>query len=420
MRWSALFLSSIWLAPASAQQCACDGDVASYCTAGTSSAGCVAALTATGLPSAGLPSGFLLSASGVDAGRSGLFLYGRTASALPFGSGGSSWLCVAAPLRRTPRLDSGGSPGACDGSLALDFNALLAANPAALGAPLAAGQSCCAQAWLRDPQAPLNGLLSAGLRFVLCQPDATGPCIVPAGLVPIPAGSFLMGSSAGPGAPYYNGLNPPQPVHAVTISYPFWMGATEVTQGEYAALMGNNPSSFFGLDHPVERVSWHDARAYCAALTAQQAALGRVPAGYEYRLPTEAEWEYACRAGTASEFSVGPALECPDAAFALSDHSGTSCLRTSTAPVASFAPNPWGLHDMHGNVFEWCLDSFAAYPASAVVDPFVSGGTYRVIRGGFWGAASRYCRSAARAFYQPGLVDSGRGLRVVLAPVRVP
>ncbi len=135
----------------------------------------MAALTATGLPSAGLPSGFVLSAGGVDVRRSALFLHGRTATALPFGSGGSSWLCVAAPLRRAPRLDSGGSAGACDGSLALDFNALLAANPAALGAPLVAGLSCRAQAWLRDPQASPNRRLSVGLSFVLCQPGATGP-----------------------------------------------------------------------------------------------------------------------------------------------------------------------------------------------------------------------------------------------------
>lgn len=420
MRWIALSLGLLSLARARAQQCACDGDVASYCTAGTSSAGCVATLSASGLPSAQLASGFLLTCAGVDGERSGLLLYASAPGALPWGSGGTSWLCVTGPRQRTPGLASGGTPGACDGVLALDFNAYLATHPTALGAPFRAGQVFYAQAWWRDPQVSAGSQLSAGLRFALCNSDASGPCVLPAGFVPIAAGSFLMGSNAGPGAPYYNGLNPPQPVHAVTISAPFWMGATEVTQGEYAALMGNNPSSFFGLDHPVERVSWHDARAYCAALQARELALGRVPAGYEYRLPTEAEWEYACRAGTTSEFHVGAALECADAAFALSDHSGANCNRTSSAPVASFAPNAWGLHDMHGNVHEWCLDSFDVYSAGAVVDPFTTGGTYRVIRGGFWGGASRYCRSAARAFYLPGLANSGRGFRVVLAPARAP
>jgi formylglycine-generating enzyme required for sulfatase activity len=252
----------------------------------------------------------------------------------------------------------------------------------------------------------------------------TGACQIPSGFVPIQPGTFQMGSSAANGSPYYNEAGySPQPVHAVTISYPFWMGAKEVTQAEYESLMGTNPSYFGGnANHPVEQVTWHNARSYCAALTAQQSALGAVPAGYEYRLPTEAEWEYACRAGTTTEFNVGSELFCTQARFWYSYHSNSNCSNSpyGTGPVGSYAPNAWGLYDMHGNVWEWCLDSVANYPAGAVTDPFVTGGPIRVIRGGGWDYGSNYCRSAIRDYYGPGDADYDLGFRVVLAPVLVP
>jgi len=207
----------------------------------------------------------------------------------------------------------------------------------------------------------------------------------------------------------------------VTISYPLWMDAKEVTQAQYSALMGTNPSYFGGNPNfPVERVTWFNARAYCAALTAQQAALGTVPAGYEYRLPTEAEWEYACRAGTTTEFNTGASLFCSDARFYYSYHSNSSCGSGPPVSVGSFAPNAWGLYDMHGNVWEWCLDSVANYPAGAVMDPFVSGGPYRVVRGGGWDGVSSNCRSAIRGGGDPGYAAGDVGFRVVLAPVLVP
>jgi formylglycine-generating enzyme required for sulfatase activity len=252
----------------------------------------------------------------------------------------------------------------------------------------------------------------------------TALCLIPSGFVPIPPGTFQMGSNAATGAPYYNEVgSSPQPVHAVTISYPFWMGAKEVTQAEYETLMGTNPSGFVGnLSHPVEQVSWNNARSYCAALTAQQAALGAVPSGYEYRLPTEAEWEYACRAGTTTEFNVGASLFCNQARFAYSLHSSSNCNNSSygTGPVGSYAPNAWGLYDMHGNVWEWCLDSVANYPAGAVTDPFATGGPARVLRGGSWEIDSSLCRSAMRGSYYPHLTFIFNGFRVVLAPVLVP
>jgi len=226
-----------------------------------------------------------------------------------------------------------------------------------------------------------------------------------------------MGSNAASGPPYYGPIGP---VHDVTISYCYWMGQHEVTQAEYAALMGTNPSYFPGASNPVERVSWFNAQAYCAALTTQQSALGNVPPGYQYRLPTEAEWEYACRGGTTTEFGVGNALFCNRAKFWYSFHSNSSCFSSGTVPAGSYAPNVWGLHDMEGNVWEWCLDSYAAYGGAPVTDPFVTGGPGRVTRGGGWINYSSDCRSAIRFSYGPGNTDDYIGFRVVLAPVLVP
>ena len=235
-----------------------------------------------------------------------------------------------------------------------------------------------------------------------------GEGATPAGFVRIPAGNFQRGE-----------VGIAEPVHLVTIRSPFWMGAKEVTQAEYAALMGSNPSYSQGDGNlPVEQVSWFDARSYCAALHAQQAALGAVPSGYEYRLPTEAEWEYACRAGTTTSWNVGDALDCSQ-----TNHYSSSfdayCVGQTSA-VGSHAPNAWGLFDMHGNVYEWCLDSYGDYPSSAATDPFVTGGPYRVLRGGSWDGDPVDCRSAFRSGDVPGGRDFLVGFRVVLAPVLVP
>jgi formylglycine-generating enzyme required for sulfatase activity len=240
-------------------------------------------------------------------------------------------------------------------------------------------------------------------------------------MVPIAAGTFAMGSTAAPGPPYY-GEYTSDPVRQVTLSYAYWMGQHEVTQAEYQALVGANPSLFPGATRPVEQVSWHDARAYCAALTAQQVGLGNVPLGLEYRLPTEAEWEYACRAGTTTEFHTGPALFCNEARFSFSYHSSSECSswQRGTAPVGSSPPNVFGLYDMHGNVWEWCLDSYAAYSSAAVTDPFVTGSALRVLRGGGWSFSSDFCRSALRGRHGPGSTDDYKGFRVVLGPALVP
>ncbi|MCP5023347.1 MAG: formylglycine-generating enzyme family protein [bacterium] len=245
------------------------------------------------------------------------------------------------------------------------------------------------------------------------------PVVPIAGMVSIPAGSFDMGSNEAGGAPYF-GNSSTQPVHSVTISEAFWMGEYEVTQAEYQALMGSNPSSNPGPNLPVEEVSWNDARAYCTALTAQEMVAGNVPTGMEYRLPTEAEWEYACRAGTVTEFNVGTGLVCADAKFHHSYHSNSTCNSNTTVNVGSYSANAFGLYDMHGNVWEWCLDSYAGYFAASQTDPFVTGGSNRVVRGGGWFSDSSYCRSARRSSLSPGNSFSFIGFRAVLAPVLVP
>ena len=248
-------------------------------------------------------------------------------------------------------------------------------------------------------------------------------------MVAIPPGTFLMGSNATTSAPYYS-VGWERPVHQVTISRPFCMSKYEVTQAEYQAVMGSNPSYFQGASYPnsanrpVETLSWNDAMAYCAALTARERAAGRLPAGYQYRLPTEAEWEYCCRAGTTTEFHYGNSLVCGQASFWYSYHTNSSCNNSyGTAVVGGYAANAWGLHDMHGNVWEWCLDAWdgsSNYPAGAVTDPYVSSGFSRVRRGGGWNSLSRGCRSAYRNGLCPTCGDLNLGFRVVLAPVLVP
>jgi len=238
-------------------------------------------------------------------------------------------------------------------------------------------------------------------------------------MVAIAPGTFQMGSTAG--------TTNEQPVHQVTLSAPFWMGKYEVTQAEYQSVVGSNPSYFQGASapnapqRPVELVSWNNAVAYCQALTATEQAAGRVPAGYQYRLPTEAEWEYCCRAGTTTEWHTGTSLSTSQANFqgALANATYTS---GQTAVVGSYAPNAFGLHDMHGNVFEWCLDSYALYAPGPVTDPFVTGGAVRVIRGGSWISflTATGCRSAIRNYNTPGNANNNFGFRVVLAPVLVP
>jgi formylglycine-generating enzyme required for sulfatase activity len=243
-------------------------------------------------------------------------------------------------------------------------------------------------------------------------------------MVWIPGGTFTMGSPASEPARTSEEVQ-----HQVTISRGFWMGKYEVTQAEYLAVMGSNPSWFPGdLNRPVERVSWFDCTNYCAMLTTREQAAGRLPSGYAYRLPTEAEWEYACRAGTTTPFHYGSALrsgmvnfwgycEYPPCGGDLSCCNNPSGLYLErTTSVGSYAPNAWGLHDMHGNVWEWCSDRYGVYPNGSVTDPQgAQTGTFRVFRGGSYGDYAFYCRSANRFHDFPNGWYVNIGFRVVLA-----
>jgi formylglycine-generating enzyme required for sulfatase activity len=230
----------------------------------------------------------------------------------------------------------------------------------------------------------------------------------------ISPGTFVMGSPDG--EQDRNSNEGPQT--QVTLTKGFWIGKYEVTQGEYLAVMGTKPSSFQGdLNLPVEMVSWHDATNYCGQLTARERGLGRLPAGWEYRLPTEAQWEYACRAGATTRFGYGD-----DASYSQLAQYGWYAANSGnqTHAVGQKLPNGWRLHDMHGNVSEWCWDWYAgSLPGGSIADPGgPTAGSNRVRRGGAWDYGGRVLRSASRPV---GLGPSNRGsdlgFRVVLVQV---
>jgi formylglycine-generating enzyme required for sulfatase activity len=215
--------------------------------------------------------------------------------------------------------------------------------------------------------------------------------------------------------------------HVVTISKGFYMSKFPVTQGDYLSIVGHNPSYFTGnTNRPVEQVTWMNATNYCGLRTAKEQTTGLIPTNWVYRLPTESEWEYACRAGTVTAFYLGTDLDSGQANFdgqdeydsvtgTISDPSGVYL--ATTTPVGNYSPNGWGLFDMVGNVWEWCQDWYGPYPTGSVTDPKgPATGTYRIFRGGSWIDPAVNCRSSPRAHDLPTLSIYRVGFRVVLAP----
>ena len=228
-------------------------------------------------------------------------------------------------------------------------------------------------------EAGASGMNSLGMEFVW-----------------IPAGTLLMGSPEDE-----EGRFPDERQHEVRISEGFWIGKHEVTQGEWEAVMGTNPSHFSDCapQCPVEEVSWDDTQEFIRKLNGWVS--GRA---YMYRLPTEAEWEYAARAGT-----TGIRHGKLDEIAWHRDNSGNG-----TQPVGQKRPNAWGLHDMLGNVWEWVGDWYGEYPSGPVTDPGgPESGSGRVLRGGGWNRLARYVRSASRSSSSPGYRSYGLGFRLV-------
>jgi formylglycine-generating enzyme required for sulfatase activity len=279
-------------------------------------------------------------------------------------------------------------------------------------------------------------------------------------LVWIPAGAFAMGSpETEAGRKVDEG-----PVTRVTLTQGFWLGRTLVTVGQWKKITGldqraqltrriqddtlyelggkkqplrdfmhwsrdADPAQYLANeddDLPVYFVSWKDAQDFCLRLNESERAAGRLPAGYEYNLPTEAQWEYACRAGTTGATYAGPNSAEILARLAWYDqtsangYSGRRLGATRSGPraVAQKEPNAWGLYDMYGNIWEWCRDWYGPYPGGAAIDPAgPASGTTRVNRGGSFGSGAGAERSANRAANPPPEASAYRGFRVALAPL---
>ena len=278
-------------------------------------------------------------------------------------------------------------------------------------------------------------------------------------MIAIPAGQFFMGKTSSE-----SGLDNELPRHSVLISREFWISKFEITNGQFRRLFPFHRSgswSGYTLDEqeqPVVNINWHVATAFCKMVTERESDMGRLPTGYEYRLPTEAEWEYACRSGTDSTYYWGQTFGATGAKYANTidltsikmdifkvrferDMAPDDGYRVS-APVGSFLPNAFGLHDMSGNISEWCYDwlNQKAYRELQEVDPvqkkplevslrkpkpfdagyFIMETPCKVVRGGNYGNVPSDVRCAARDYFEPNTTNTGIGFRMVLAPVITP
>jgi len=268
------------------------------------------------------------------------------------------------------------------------FTLPLRAQPDPAHAPLTAVEAkAIQQAWAKFLKRPARITNSVGIGFAL-----------------IPPGQFTMGSPADE-----ESHQPAEILHQVTLTKPFYMSLGEITQGQWTALMGKNPSFFLGDDLPVETVTWDEANEFCRKL-------GERDEG-KYDLPTEARWEYACRAGTTTAFHTGPTILPSQANYdGNSSYAGgrKGEFRETTTPAGTFAPNPWGLFDMHGNVWEWCQDRYGPYPEDEIIDPTgAPSGENRALRGGCWINSPAVCRSANRGQGKPVSWNFHFGFRIV-------
>ena len=224
--------------------------------------------------------------------------------------------------------------------------------------------------------------------------------------IPIPPGTFQMGSPNSE-----KGHSDEERLHEVRLSKPFYMSKYPITQEQYEIITGSNPSNFPGARNPVEKVSYSDAQAFCIKLNEKSQVKSKFPAGFVVQLPTEAQWEYACRAGTKTSYFSGES-ETDLNSFAWFNTNSEG----KTHPVGEKKTNAWGLYDMNGNVFCWCRDWMAPYPSGAQVDPQgPANGKNRVLRGGSWYWDTGWCRSAHRNQNEPGVRGIDYGFRVVIA-----
>lgn len=232
-------------------------------------------------------------------------------------------------------------------------------------------------------------------------------------MIYVPAGNFTMGSQR----ETLHGKARDEAPHVVFLDNGFWLGKYEVTQRQYQSLMGKNPSYFRGPDLPVDSVDWQAAMQFCKHLSLRERAAGRLPDGYIYTLPTEAQWEYACRAGSDTAYNNFSNDELDSSLANINDENLYGDLsrrsRGRTVPVGSFSANAWGFHDMHGNVSEWCLDALDLDEDGGFVlcqtyvdqarNPLNTIGAYRASRGGSWDSPPFSCRSSSRSAMTPEL-----------------
>ena len=236
-------------------------------------------------------------------------------------------------------------------------------------------------------------------------------------MVKIKAGSFLMGSPK-----RELGRDEWESQCYVTLTQDYWIGKFEVTQAQYEAIMGNNPSEYKGSNHPVERVNWYEAKAFCNKLNERYA--GELPAGYKFDLPTEAQWEYACRAGTTTALNNGTNLTSKDKCSNLDEVAWYNGNCNSPQEVGQKRPNNWGLYDMLGNVGEWCRDgapiggNSVYYGRTEITDP-VGSSQLPTCHGGCYISPASECRSASNGGYnKPSFGGVVLGFRLALVPVQ--